>query len=149
MDSKSTNALLRKTVIDMINSGWGKTQVSRALLGDNGQGHVNHWLNLNGDKINDFGVKPLSNIATQVKHEVHIVFLPKDGMDDVKQKLEEYNQNFVETLKNAIDKYLHIQTPKPIYISKNKSKIDKALDELLGITPSKEDELNIENDDDI
>lgn len=147
MNSKDTNALLRQMVIGLIDAGWLKTNVGKALLGDNGQGHVNHWLNTNNDKINDFGIKPLINIANQIKYDVHIVFVPKEGDDQFKEKLDNCNEQFVENLKNALVRFLSNSIPKPTYTRTSKSKIDKMLDELLDIKPVNNEEETIDQND--
>ena len=51
MNSKETNALLRQMFNQLVDTGWAKTNIGKALLGDNGQGHVNHWLNTSNDKL--------------------------------------------------------------------------------------------------
>lgn len=136
MNSRDTNECLREAVNDLITQGWPKTNVGKTLLGDNGQGHVNHWLKKEGGKINDFGIKPLNNIASQIGYDLHLVFLPKEVDSKLVNNLNEYNIEFVKKLTDAIVKYLSnaVTAPKFINRESGKNKIDEVLDSMLGIT---------------
>lgn len=141
MDIKETNENLRAAINHLIAQGWLKTQIGKTLLGDNGQGHVNHWLKVDGLKTNDFGIKPLSTIANQIKHEVHVVFLPKNTPENIINQLNEYNKEFIQKLYTAIDDYLRKDKSSDIKLTKkSKNKTDEVLDDLLGIKPTEEDE---------
>lgn len=139
MQSKETNELLRSVVHQLIAKGWNKTLIGKALLGDNGQGHVAHWLNIEGNKTNDFGLKPLTNIAGQINCEVHVVFLPKDGdTKEIKETLDEYNQSFANDLKEKVANYLGNRVTVPKFIKSSRGKIDKAIDDILSGRPPKD-----------
>lgn len=134
MNCKDTNVHLRNAVNQLISDGWAKTNIGKTLLGDNSQGHVNHWLKQDGERVNDFGIKPLTTIADQVKYDVHVVFVPKDTPKEIIDVFDKYNIEFVEKLKTAISKYLSNEISAPKFITRNnKSKIDMVIDDLLGI----------------
>ena len=138
MECKEVNVYLRSAVNDLIAKGWPKTNVGKTLLGDNGQGHVNHWLKQEDGKTNDFGIKPLTNIANQIGYEVHITFLPKTGKEKLIEELDANTFEFIHELTDAIDKYLSnaVTTPKFINRQQTKNKIDAVLDGLLEIETS-------------
>ena len=139
MECKEVNVYLRSAVNDLIAKGWPKTNVGKTLLGDNGQGHVNHWLKQEDGKTNDFGIKPLTNIANQIGYDVHITFLPKTGKEKLIEELDNNTFELIHELTNAINKYLSnaVTTPKFINRHQTKNKIDAVLDGLLEIeTPS-------------
>lgn len=145
MDIKETNEKLRAAINLLISQGWIKTQIGKTLLGDNGQGHVNHWLKVDGLKTNDFGIKPLSTIANQVKHDCHVVILPRETDPAIIEQLNQYNTEFIQTLYNAIDEYLRKGKSSDIkLVRKTKNKTDEVLDDLLGIAI---EESGIDEDD--
>lgn len=135
MDCKTVNIYLRSAVNNLISKGWPKTNVGKTLLGDNGQGHVNHWLKQENGKTNDFGIKPLTNIANQIGYDVHIVFLPQNGKEKLIEELDTNTLEFINELSNAIDNYLSnaVTAPKFINRQQSKNKIDAVLDGLLEI----------------
>lgn len=139
MNAKEANALLRSAVNELIANGWIKTSIGKTLLGDNGQGHVNHWLKTDGERVNDFGIKPLTNIADQINYDLHVVFLPRENVDDIVNELNKYNYDFIIKLKTAIERYLSKQISVPKFVRNNKSKIDQVLDKLLGIETQSEE----------
>ena len=132
MLAKATNDLLRRIVCQLVSKGWNKTLIGKALLGDNGQAHVNNWLKTDGDKVSDFGLKPLSNIAEQIGYEVHVVFLPKsDTTSEILEQIDNANETFADILKTKIDNYLNNKVVVPKFIKNNRGKIDQVLDEIL------------------
>ena len=132
MLAKATNDLLRRIVCQLVSKGWNKTLIGKALLGDNGQAHVNNWLKTDGDKVSDFGLKPLSNIAEQIGYEVHVVFLPKtDPTSEILDQINNANETFADILKTKIDNYLDNKVVVPKFIKNNRGKIDQVLDEIL------------------
>lgn len=139
MDSKETNAALRSMVNKLIDQGWSKTKIARALLGDSGQGHVNHWLADNDGRVNDFGIKPLTTIANQLKYDVHLVFTPKSDdpkINEIKDQLNEYNTIFINSLSDALVQFLtkKLDEKPKMTPRKTETRLDKVLNSLLGIT---------------
>lgn len=137
MNPKETNVALRCMVNNLIDQGWSKTKIARALLGDNGQGHVNHWLSNNDGHVNDFGIKPLITIADQLKYEIHLVFVPKASSpenDQIKKQLNNYNTIFISNLSDALVQFLEkkLDEKPKIIPRKTTTKLDQILNELLG-----------------
>ena len=126
------NNSLRGMINKLLESGWVKTTVGKTLLGTNGQAHMNHWLKDDDGKSNDFGIKPLERIGNLIEYETHIVYVnPEDT--EFKKLLEDKNRTFVENLETAMVNYLSNNLPSPKIARAGSSKIDKVLDELIGV----------------
>lgn len=130
MTSPELNNLLRTLVISLTNSGWLKTSIGKILLGSNGQAHMNHWLKFDGEKCNDFGIKPLERIGNLLEYETHIVYISKDDRE-TKKLLDSKNQEFMNILETSMKDFLANKAPSPKVGRSSNSKIDKVLEELL------------------
>ena len=126
------NNSLRGLVNKLIEAGWIKTTVGKVLLGNNGQAHMNHWLKSDNGKTNDFGIKPLERIGGLLEYEAHIVYVAKTD-NDFKNELDSRNIQFIQNLETAMRNYLSENLPSPRITRSGGGKIDKVLDELIGL----------------
>lgn len=126
------NNSLRGLVNKLIDAGWIKTSVGKVLLGNNGQAHMNHWLKNDTGKLNDFGIKPLERIGGLLEYETHLVYVAKNDLQ-FKNELDSRNIQFIQSLETAMTNYLSENIPSPRIGRSGGGKIDKVLDELIGL----------------
>jgi len=109
MTCKEINDLLRNIIRDAIveNSTIQgiKHKIIRALVGQQGVAAMNKWLNNQGDKIYDFGVKPLSRIAESCGYKLHLVFVRENDTNNI-ENINALNYKYAEHLSQLIDEFV-------------------------------------------
>jgi len=83
----------------------------------------------------NFGIKPISNIASHVEYDIHMVAIKRGSAkaDDVLDRVEELNSEFLDELQETAIDYLTEKSsnPKPrTRASVNKVTIDEILNDL-------------------
>jgi len=128
------NHLIRSTIkkiIDEYSNVYGvKNKIIRAIMGSQGAPATNKWLD-EEDTIYDFGVKPLSRIASSAGYQLHLVFI-KDTDVNSREYLEQLNYKFVDNLTLLLEQY--IQHPENLPSKTTESKVvSQVVSELLEI----------------
>ena len=136
MNYLEVNEQLKTLISDLVDLGYKKTVVGKILLGSSGYAPVIKFLDNDNDDGSDLnlGIKPLTKVGNSIDYELRLVFVKNDN-HEVINSIQEYNNDFFDTLRNAIISYMtsdKCNTRKPYTVKvKRKNEFESVLDEIL------------------
>lgn len=136
MNYLEVNEQLKTLISDLVDLGYKKTVVGKILLGSSGYAPVIKFLDNDNDDGSDLnlGIKPLTKVGNSIDYELRLVFVKNDN-HEVINSIQEYNNDFFDTLRNAIISYMNsdkCNTRKPYTVKvKRKNEFESVLDEIL------------------
>jgi hypothetical protein len=130
VNAKEFTDEIKNLITFFTDKGYKQTIIHKLLLGNSGFTQLSKLME---DDNTFLGIKPLQRLANVIEYDVHVILIPREDKENIKDSVFQKNKEFLEDLKNQIINFLNNNSTMELTTIKNKrtTKIDSIIDEMI------------------